>query len=69
MEGLVPALLEYGMPGIIITALGWAYWQERKRNHEIQDKRIEEGRESLQALSDNTRALESLTDIIKAKQA
>lgn len=70
-------LLEMGLPGIVILALAWVCWQMRKeakadalayqaKIDELQEKRIAEGRESLNALNNTTNVLD---DVLKAIQA
>lgn len=66
MEPFVPVLAEYGIIGVVIGGLGWFAKRQTSRLDEIQEKRILEGRESLQALNDSTRAMEALTDVVRA---
>lgn len=44
MEGIPPdfvsILTSLGLPGLVIAALGWAYWSERKRNGDLNDKHV-----------------------------
>ena len=67
MEALIPVLLEYGLQGVIITVLGWAYWQERKEGKLLQEKRLEEAKEFIGAYNNNTQALQTLSRLIEAK--
>lgn len=71
MMDLSPALVTYGPLGIASAALGWAFWQERKRNHELQDKRIEESQrnteKTIEAIHQSTIALNALADLIRVR--
>lgn len=70
-------LMEQGLSGIVILALAWVVWNMRKEGRadiaalqakldELQEKRIAEGRESLNALNNTTNVLD---DVLKAIQA
>lgn len=65
MDQVVVALLNWGAPGAIIVVLGWAYWRERERNERLTDKRIQEMRESLDAINRNTSVLNGLADLVR----
>lgn len=70
-------LMDQGLSGIVILVLGWVVWNMRKEGRsdiaalqgkldELQEKRIAEGRESLNALNNTTNVLD---DVLKAIQA
>lgn len=40
MEQLLPILTDLGLPGAIIAALAWAYWQKDKALQKSNDERI-----------------------------
>lgn len=54
-------LLEMGLPGTIILALAWAYWKRSEKVDEIMEKRVEEGRETIEALNQSTTAMLGFT--------
>lgn len=53
-----------GLPGMIIAGLAFAVRTLYKRNCDIQDARIAEGREATLALNSNTVAFNALTQRI-----
>lgn len=64
-------LMEQGLAGIVILVLGWICWTMRKEGRadiaalqakldELQEKRIAEGRESLNALNNTANVLDDL---------
>lgn len=71
MMDLAPALVTYGPLGIGAAALGWAFWQERKRNHDLQDKRVSESHANLEktieAINQSTNALNTLAELIRVR--
>lgn len=65
MESLTPFLLDLGLPGAVI-----AYLLVRDRRHEakineLQDKRIDDVKPIIEALSNNTNALSTMADVNK----
>jgi len=44
MDKIVEALAQYGMPGIVIAALGFVAWRQSRDLKELTDKRVEEAR-------------------------
>jgi len=40
MEQLLPVFLDLGLPGAIIAALAWAYWQKDKALQKSNEERI-----------------------------
>ena len=67
-DAILAPLLQWGAPGTIIIALGWAYWKRVERVDAINEKRIEESRETLNAINSNTTALNALADLVKARR-
>lgn len=69
MEQIPSFLMEMGLPGLVILALGWFAWQRDKKCMELQDGRVDDTKEQLRettgAINDNTRALDTLTQIIR----
>ncbi|MDW3181782.1 hypothetical protein [Roseobacter sp.] len=65
MEHLTPFLLDLGLPGAVI-----AYLLVRDRRHEtkindLQEKRVEDVKPIIEALSQNTNALSSMAEVNK----
>lgn len=63
---IVQPFLDWGVPGAIIVVLGWAYWNQKAKYEDVMEKRLAEGRESLDAINRNTSAITSLGDLIRA---
>lgn len=77
LNAIGATLINMGLPGIVILALAWVCWQMRKEGRadlaalqakydDLQEKRVAEGRESLNALNNTTNVLD---DVLKAIQA
>lgn len=62
ISGSIDALLQLGIAGVVILALGFVCWRMFAKYDAAQEKRIAEGRESVKALETNTDALNRLTD-------
>lgn len=69
MDALGPALIEFGLPGIIIAALGWACWRLYLRVNELQDKRVEDTREVVETINSNTVAFKELATLIRDRRS
>lgn len=77
MEGAVTGSAEYlistyGLPGIVIIALSIVIWRLAKRDETrqtkleaLQEKRVEEAKESTSALNANTDAMDRLAELIR----
>lgn len=68
LTGSVEQLLQLGLPGIIILALAWVSWKLFQRFDQVQEKRIAEGREVVEALNANTASLDALVELIKDRR-
>ena len=64
VSSIVGALLSLGLPGIVIIALGFAYYRKDKRIEELQDALLELGKENAKAMAEATGAIASLKDVI-----
>ena len=65
--GTIVNLIEGGgLTTMVIVALGWGYWVERKERIDVQEKRIQREREHGQELMDTIAAVKSVTDILRA---
>lgn len=63
---LVGEIFNWGAPGVVILGLAWTLWKVVLRYDELQNKRVEETRETIAAINHNTTAINALTDLIKA---
>ncbi|QDP66983.1 MAG: hypothetical protein Unbinned3138contig1000_25 [Prokaryotic dsDNA virus sp.] len=50
---------------IVIVALAWGYVQERRRNNDLQDKRLEDWREHADATNNLSREIVEVTSGVK----
>lgn len=69
LTGSIDKLLQLGLPGVVIIALGFVCWRLFKLYADTQEKRIAEGREAVKAIEQNTAALENLSDVIRARRS
>lgn len=67
METFAEPLLQMGLAGIVILALGFAYIRKDQKLDEIQEKRIAEAREAIKAIDQTTNALETLTEVLRER--
>ena len=58
MEALIPTLLNSGLPGVIIIALGWAYWQKDKQLFDVFKDQMETNKAVEAAMRELTRLVE-----------
>lgn len=65
---VIQSLVDMGLPGIIILALAWAYWGKSQRVDQMQELRIAEMRETLEAINNNTQALNALTALLRDRR-
>lgn len=57
----ISTLIElYGLPGLIIGGLGWAYLAERSERKDTQEKRISESREHSKELYETIQTVRDL---------
>jgi hypothetical protein len=65
------ALLEYGLQGIVIIGLAWAYREERKRNDVVTDARIADLQKFSEANAavarEAAKAIDALTDAVEGR--
>lgn len=66
--GSIDAILQLGLSGVVILALGFVVWRLHKLYVETQEKRIAEGREAITAIERSSNALDNLSEIIRAKR-
>ena len=63
-----PVLATYGLPGVALFALAWAYWQERKEHNATRDKLIDILVAGARTDTDVANSLKGLTEIIKERR-
>lgn len=61
---IVTYLLSFGLPGVIIIALGFAYWRKDARCSDLQDTLVEVSVQSAKAMEGNTAAINGLRELI-----
>lgn len=62
----ISTLIElYGLPGLIIGGLGWAYLSERKERSESQRDRLAREREHSRELYDTLKTIDSFKALIE----
>ena len=68
ITAIVKILSDLGLPGLMIGALGWAYWQVTKRNAALNDKLndtlVEVTKEYAAAVNANTAAINRQSDLL-----
>jgi len=67
-DAAIGILLQYGLAGVGLLALGIAYVRKDKKLDETQEKRIAESRETVKAIEQNTNTLEMLTEVIRDRK-
>lgn len=68
-DAAITVLLQYGLAGVGLLALGIAYVRKDKKLDEVNEKRIAEARESIKAIEQNTNTLETLTEVLRDRKA
>lgn len=63
---IVTYLLSFGLPGIVIIVLGWAYNQKDKRVEALQDTLIKMAGENATAMVGATNAINGNTAIVNS---
>lgn len=74
MEAFSPVLAQYGLAGVVIAALGWAYWRRtgdlQAELREVQAARVEDSKKMVQTLLDlvdkQHAALEELSEVFRS---
>jgi hypothetical protein len=68
---IVTYLLSFGLPGVCLIVLGWAYWNKDKRVEQLQDTLIKMAGENAtamvsaaNAINGNTAVVNSLRDML-----
>ena len=66
---VVTYLLSFGLPGVVIIALGFAYWRKDKRVEDLQDTLIEMSKEYAKAMAESTAALNAMRDLLISRRS
>lgn len=61
---LVKVLVDLGLPGVLIAALGWHDWQIQKRNMALNDMLLKVMEQYATSTSTMTAALNRISDLI-----
>ena len=64
ISAIITYLLSFGLPGVIIIALGFAYWRKDARVNELQDAMMEIAVQSAKAMEGNTAATNGLRELL-----
>lgn len=65
--GTIVSLIESGgLTTIVIVALAWGYWVERKERIDVTEKRIKREMEHGQQLRDTIADVKAVTDVLRA---
>lgn len=63
-------LVKMGLPGVVIIALAWAYWQVNTRLSALQDARLKDREDDLrslmQAMNANTVSANAQTEAVRS---
>lgn len=63
-------LVKLGLPGIVIIALAWAYWQVNTRLNSLQEARLKDRADDLrslmQAMNANTTSTNAQTEAVRS---
>lgn len=65
---IVTYLLSFGLPGVCLIVLGWAYKNKDKRVDDLQDTIIEMAKEQAKGTAENTAALNGIRDLLRANK-
>jgi hypothetical protein len=72
VTGSVDEILKLGLPGVVILALAFTNWRFFKlycttqtKLSELQEKRVVEGKEGVEALKEATVAIDRLSDLVR----
>ncbi len=66
-EAAIGVLLQYGLAGVGLLALGVAYVRKDKKLDEVNEKRVSEAREAIKAIEQNTNTVETLTEVLRER--
>jgi hypothetical protein len=64
ISAIITYLLSFGLPGVIIIALGFAYWRKDARVSELQDTLVEVSVQSAKAMGENAAAINGLRELL-----
>lgn len=61
---IITYLLSFGLPGVCLIVLGWAYRNKDRRVDDLQDTIIKMATEQSKAIAESTGAINSLRDLL-----
>lgn len=64
ISAIITYLLSFGLPGVIIIALGFAYWRKDARVSELQDALLDVSVQSAKAMEGTTAAVNGLRELL-----
>lgn len=67
-QAIADVLKDYGLAGVVITALGYGWVKLANLYHEAQNARIQDGRDAVKALENNTNSMRELIDVVKGQK-
>jgi len=67
-KALADMVREYGLVGVVIGALGYGWYKLANLYHEAQTARIQDGRDAITALNNNTNSLRELIELVKSRK-
>jgi Flp pilus assembly protein TadB len=62
---MLTVLKDYGISGVALLALGWAYWQERRQNEKNREEDKVDDKTMITALVEVKNALQQFQKIIE----
>lgn len=65
IDKVLSPVLALGLPGVMIIVLGFIVYRLAGAYHDIQEKRIEESKEAIKAMSETAKALDGLSELIR----
>lgn len=67
-EAFAELILQHGLVGVVIASLLYALYRFVGMYHEVQEKRADDGKQAIQALSDNVAAIRELRETVIRRQ-
>jgi len=67
VSAIVSLLLSFGLPGVVIIALGYFAYLKDQRNNDLQDTLINMARDNAKAMAENTAAINGLSNLLASR--
>jgi ribose 5-phosphate isomerase RpiB len=68
LQSVADIVRDNGLVGVVIVALGYGWYRLANLYHEAQSARIEDGKDAVRALEQNTTALNQLIDTVRNRR-